>query len=258
MPLYHKESTACVAPCSRDGTAAQGYGFAVTFVLIHGGSFAASCWDLLLPHLDAPAIAIDLPGRGTRPRPLEGLTIADSVDAVVDEIESRDLRDVVLVGHSMAGITMPGVAERIPDRLARLVFIACTVPADGQSTLDTLDPEIRDLARQNAQQPAGGKMDDEMAIAMFCNDMDDDQIQATLSRMVPEAVHLVLALVSLAGLRNDIPRAWIRTERDLIVPPERQDLFAQNIRSPIVPIDAAHMVMISQPAALARALLDLS
>ena len=230
----------------------------MTFVLVHGGSFAASCWDLLLPHLDAPALAVDLPGRGSRPRPLAGLTIADSVDAVVDDIESRDLRDVVLVGHSMAGITLPGVAERIPDRLARLVFIACTVPADGESSLHTLDPEIRALAEENAQRPAGGKMDDDMAVAMFCNDMDDDQIQATLSRMVPEAVHLVLAPVSLAGLDHDIPRTWIRTERDLIVPPRRQDLFAQRTRSTVVPIDAAHMVMISRPDALARMLLDLS
>ena len=88
--------------------------------------------------------------------------------------------------------------------------------------------------------------------------MDDDQIDATLGRMVPEALHLVLAPVSLAGLDNEIPRVWIRTERDLIVPPDRQDHFAQRTRSPVVPIDAAHMVMISQPAALGRALLDRS
>lgn len=230
----------------------------MTFVLIHGGSFAASCWDFLLPHLDPSTIAVDLPGRGSRPRPLEGLTIADSVAAVVDEIESRDLHDVVLVGHSMAGITMPGVAERVPERLAQLVFIACTVPPDGQSSIDTLDPEIQALARENAKRPAGGKMDDVMATAMFCNDMNDEQISATLNRMVPEAIQLVLEPVSLAGLRHNVACTWVRTQRDLIVPPERQDLFAQRVGAKIVPIDAAHMVMISQPAELATLLRSLS
>jgi pimeloyl-ACP methyl ester carboxylesterase len=223
----------------------------MTFVLVHGGSFAASCWDFVLPHLDAPAIAVDLPGRGTRPRPLADLSIADFVEAVVDEIESRDLHDVVLVGHSMAGITMPGVAGRIPQRLARLVFVACTVPADGERSVDTLDPDIRALAEQNAIRPEGGKMDDAMATAMFCNDMDDEQTAATLSRMVPEAVHLVLAPVSLAGLRHDVPRTWIRTEHDLIVTPAKQDLFAARTGSTVIPVDAAHMAMISRPAALA-------
>jgi pimeloyl-ACP methyl ester carboxylesterase len=38
-------------------------------VLVHGGSFAASCWDLVVPLLDGPVLAVDLPGRGrTRPR----------------------------------------------------------------------------------------------------------------------------------------------------------------------------------------------
>jgi pimeloyl-ACP methyl ester carboxylesterase len=230
----------------------------MSFVLIHGGSFAASCWDLLLPHLDPSTVAVDLPGRGARPRSLEALTIADSVAAVVDEIETRDLHDVVLVGHSMAGITMPGVAEQIPERLAHLVFIACTVPPDGHSTVDTLDPEIQALARQNAQRPTGGMMDDAMATAMFCNDMNDEQIAATLGRMVPEAVQLVLEPVSLAGMRNDVARTWVRTDRDLIVPPDRQDLFAKRIGATIVPIDAAHMVMISQPAELARVLRGIS
>ena len=38
-------------------------------VLVHGGGFAGSCWDLLVPELDAPTVAVDLPGRG-RGRPI--------------------------------------------------------------------------------------------------------------------------------------------------------------------------------------------
>jgi pimeloyl-ACP methyl ester carboxylesterase len=226
----------------------------VQFVLVHGGSFAASCWQRLVPLLPAPALAVDLPGRGTRPSPLAGLRIADFVDAVVDDVESRDLRDVVLVGHSMAGITMPGVAARIPDRLRALVFVACTVPADGERIVDTLDPELRPIAEQNATNPDGGKLDDATATALFCNDMIDELVRFTLDRMVPEAVQLTVEPVSLAGLDQPIPRTWIRTMQDLVVPPERQATFAERVGAELVDVDAAHMAMISRPETLAAAL----
>lgn len=230
----------------------------MAYVLIHGGSFAGSCWDPIVPLLPGPVVAVDLPGRGARPRALEGLTIADFVDAVVDDIESRDLHDVVLVGHSMAGITMPGVAERIPDRLRHLIFVACTVPADGERSVDTLDPEIREIAEKNATNPSGGKLDDAMAIALFCNDMTDEQIRFTLDHMVPEATHLVLEPASHAGLRNPIPRTWIRTDHDVVVPPDRQDMFAARIGATVVPLDSAHMAMISHPELLAQAIVNIA
>lgn len=40
----------------------------MSFVLIHGAGFGANCWDELIPHLNTEALAVDLPGRGTRPR----------------------------------------------------------------------------------------------------------------------------------------------------------------------------------------------
>jgi pimeloyl-ACP methyl ester carboxylesterase len=230
----------------------------MTYVLIHGGSFAGSCWHPIVPLLPDPVVAVDLPGRGSRPRALAGITIADFVDAVVDEIESRDLRDVILVGHSMAGLTMPGVADRVPDRLRHLVFVACTVPADGERIVDTLDDDIRAIAEKNAANPSGGKLDDAIATAMFCNDMDDDQVRYTLERMVPEATQVTIEPVSLAGLRHPIRRTWIRTEHDIVVPPARQDHFAERVGATVVPLDAAHMAMISRPDALARALINIS
>jgi pimeloyl-ACP methyl ester carboxylesterase len=230
----------------------------MTFVLVHGGSFAASCWDPMLPYVPASTVAVDLPGRGARPRPLVGITIADFVDAVVDEIQSRDLHDVVLVGHSMAGITMPGVAARLPDRLAHLVFVACTVPADGTRIVDTLDPALRAVAEQNAMRPEGGKLDDATASALFCNDMTPEQTAWTLGRMVNEANQITLEPVSLAGLKHPIPRTWIRTLHDLINPLERQAGFAERVEAELVDLDSAHMAMISHPAELAALLVPLA
>jgi pimeloyl-ACP methyl ester carboxylesterase len=230
----------------------------MSYVLIHGGGFAASCWDPVVPLLSDPVLAVDLPGRGSRPRPLAGITVADFVDAVVDDIEDRDLDDVVLVGHSMAGITMPGVAARIPERLRRLVFVACTVPADGERVVDTLDPELRPLAEQNATRAEGGKLDEQSAAMLFCNDMDDEQTRWTLDHIVPEAVQVTMEPASLAGLAQPIPRTWIRTLRDVTVPSDRQAMFAQRVGADLVDIDTGHMVMISAPVALADALTGLA
>ncbi len=55
---------------------------------------------------------------------------------IVDEIERLDLRDVVLVGHSYSGVPVGQAAERVGDRLARVVFVDANVPVDGTSFLD--------------------------------------------------------------------------------------------------------------------------
>ena len=98
-------------------------------LLVHGGAHGAWCWEPLLPYLEAPARAIDLPGRGARPADLEALTVEDWADAVVEEIEGGASGPTILVGHSLAGITLPRVAERVPERIAQLVFVSCTVPS---------------------------------------------------------------------------------------------------------------------------------
>jgi pimeloyl-ACP methyl ester carboxylesterase len=100
----------------------------VGIVLVHGGGFGASCWDLLVPYLSTPAIAVDLPGRGRRPADLATVTLDDFATAVAEDIDSTGWDRVVLVGHSLAGITLPRVAALRPTRITHLVFVSCTVP----------------------------------------------------------------------------------------------------------------------------------
>lgn len=225
----------------------------MTYVLVHGATFAGSCWELLLPHLDRPAVAVDLPGRGSRPADLTQVTIRDFVEAVVDEIERRDLRDVILVGHSLAGVTLPGVVARIPDRIARLVFVGATVPEHGQTVLEALDVATQAVA---AESMAGEQVaaPEDWARAAFCNDMDDDQTNWTLAHMGPEASGVMMEPVDLAGLDAAVPRTWVLTLRDAVVDVARQRVYARRTGADVVELDAAHMAMISQPARLAKLL----
>jgi len=153
------------------------------FVLIHGGAHGAWCWQPLLEHLDAPALAVDLPGRAGRPGDLEALAVRDFAAAVVEDIEKAGLSRVVLVGHSMAGLTIPLVLERIPERIASVVFVSCVLPREGQSVLDAIaTPES-----QRPRSPGDGLLE-ERAREMFCNDMDEAQTRFVLERLCPESV----------------------------------------------------------------------
>ena len=81
-------------------------------VLVHGGAHAADCWDLTVDeiHRQAPelsVLAVDLPGRAGKPGELAALSIGDCVESVVADIEDAGLRDVVICGHSMAGVIRP-------------------------------------------------------------------------------------------------------------------------------------------------------
>ena len=227
-------------------------------VLVHGGSFAASCWDLVVPLVAGPVLAVDLPGRGTHPAPLDTVTLGGGAASLVADVDAAGFDEVVLVGHSLAGCYLPGAIGLLGDRVRHAVFVAATVPSHGASALDMLDDSIRELAQSAVDDgSAGGTLDLDIARVVFGNDLDEAQFQWMADRMVPEAPKVITEPVDLTPLRSGtFGRTWIRPIHDAIVDPARQLDFAGHVGDcTVVDLDAAHMCMISQPAALA-ALLD--
>ncbi|MGC5038081.1 alpha/beta fold hydrolase [Streptomyces sp. DT190] len=103
------------------------------FVLIAGARLGSWAWDDVVPHLRAA-------GHGVHPLTLSGLAERQGVPTgeqthvqdVVDEVERQDMREVILVGHSYSGVPSGQAAGRIGDRLAHVVFLDSSVPADGE------------------------------------------------------------------------------------------------------------------------------
>ena len=108
-----------------------------TFGLVHGAWHGAWAWERLIPHLEVlghRAVAVDLPCDD----PAAGcIRYAEIVDQALPRDDS-----LVLVGHSLGGLTIPLVARRRPVR--SLVFLCAVVPAFGQSLeeLAAADPEM--------------------------------------------------------------------------------------------------------------------
>jgi pimeloyl-ACP methyl ester carboxylesterase len=221
-------------------------------VLVHGGGLDGRSWDRTRSLMSAPSMAVDLPGRGAHPADLRTVTFADCAASVQADIDAAGFDDVVLAGHSLAGCSMPSMIDVLGDRVRHAVFIACTVPATGQSAFDTLDPEVQVMARAGAEAMGDAeprRMDDELARLVLGNDLTDEQLEFCIERLVPEATQLSDSAVDLAPLRPDLPSTWVRTLNDMIVNADKQLAFAANVgpACQVLDLEAGHMCMVGQP-----------
>jgi pimeloyl-ACP methyl ester carboxylesterase len=226
-------------------------------VLIHGGQHDSRCWQPTIDAInrDAPGtrvLAVNLPGRQGVPGDLDTLTIADCVDAVVGQIERAGLADIVLVGHSMGGLTVPGVATKLgADRVRRIICVAASMPPQGKRIIDTLIPPIRlAVGRRRSELPRW------MAKRMFTNGMTPEQRAFSLSVLVPDAPGFSFETVDRSGLPGIIPRSWVLTRRDRSLPPRQQRRFIANLGrvDEVIELDTCHNAMISMPDELAAIL----
>ncbi|MBJ19681.1 MAG: alpha/beta hydrolase [bacterium] len=227
------------------------------FVLVHGGFHGAWCWDRLLPHLGKPALAVDLPGRGKHPAPMEEVNIEACVRSVITDMDAAGLERVVLVGHSLGGATVPVVAAAAPDRVAHLVLISCIMAPDGGAVIDAFPDETRELMRRRLGESTEAKseMDETTHRELLGADMSEEEIRWVLQHVGPDSKHLFTDRASRAGLPQTLPRTYVRLRRDDAVPWELQeDMIALLPGLQIEEIDSGHNVMITQPRELARRL----
>jgi pimeloyl-ACP methyl ester carboxylesterase len=120
-----------------------------TFVLAHGSWHGAWCWRKLTPLLMAAGHSVhtlSYTGMGDRAHLLSpGITIDTFVADIAGVIESGELENVTLLGHSFGGIPITGAAARVAPRLARLVYLDAAIVQSGQAAFDTYPPaDVRD------------------------------------------------------------------------------------------------------------------
>jgi pimeloyl-ACP methyl ester carboxylesterase len=213
-------------------------------VLVHGGLHCAAGWDPLLPHLAAPAVAVDLPGRGNRPADLASVTLADCVDAVIDAADDSGFERFVLVGHSLGGVTITETAHLHPERVAALVYVGALVPPPGASAA---------VLMTGSDLPPGAMpvMDEARAKALFGNDLSDEQWDEHWRTVVPDAAGIMNARLS--GYPAATPITYVGMTDDVPVPPALVDQMVVNLGPGIDrrTIEAGHTVMLARPAELA-------
>lgn len=120
----------------------------MNIVLVHGAWHGGWCWREVARHLRLAGHEVFTPtmtGLGERAHLLdENTSLSTCIADISAVLEAEELQDVVLVGHSFAGPVVSAVAERMRERLRRLVFLDALIVQDGQCALDVLPPEVRE------------------------------------------------------------------------------------------------------------------
>jgi pimeloyl-ACP methyl ester carboxylesterase len=137
-----------------------------TIVIVHGawgGSWAWRRVEVLLREKGFNVYRPQLTGLGERvhlSRPDIGLST--HIDDVVNVILFEDLHDIILMGHSYGGMVITGVADRVPDRIRRLVYVDAFVPNDGESVMSLVGARgdfVKQMTRGDYVVPAWVKPD---------------------------------------------------------------------------------------------------
>ena len=234
-------------------------------VLIHGGAHAADCWDFTVEEIrrlapELTVLAVDLPGRRGKPGALSAVTIEDCVESVITDVEDAGLEEVVVCGHSLGGVTVPGVVAKLgPSRVREMILAAAFLPPQGTSVLDSLGGPLGWYARRAAvARQKAVVMPRTAARLAFCNGMTPYQREFLLSRICGESIRLVTEKVDRSGLSGDVSWTWILTRRDrsLSQRQQRRSISALRGAGTVIPIDTCHDLMVSEPRRLAEILIE--
>jgi pimeloyl-ACP methyl ester carboxylesterase len=236
------------------------------FVLVHGAFHAAWCWEPLAAELSGTyghaVTTLDLPGAGGDETPVAEVTLDAYAQRICDALADEP-EPVVLVGHSMGGVAITQAAARCPERIARLVYVAAFLPADGQSLVDlTKLPEgAGDMVQENMVvkgDPPVATMPEEAAREAFYGRCSPQQVSWAIERLRPQPLAPFVTPVELddgdAGPPRR-PRAYVVATEDRAIPTALQRrLVADNPDLDVVELEADHSPFLSATTDLAAAL----
>ncbi len=230
-----------------------------TFVLVPGAWLGAWAWRRVAPLLERAgnaAYPLSLTGMGDRVHlatPQVGMETA--IQDVMNVILYEGLEDVVLVGHSFAGLVVAGVADRMPERIGTLLFLDAARPAKG------------------VRKPQGGMADDYVMKEVnrrgdgwrfFLPDEVVDNIgpdllpkdrEWLLSKATPWPLMLIQDEVTLSEKYDGVRQAYIFCTRggDNV-----EEILKEKLDGPHKVLESGHWPMITKPAELAQAMLELA
>lgn len=204
-----------------------------TYVLVHGAWADESAWGFVRAQLAqrANVVTVNLPAHGIDLTPANAVSLNDYVNTVVNTINQQSGK-VTLVGHSMAGIVISQVAETVPNKIDKLVYVSAYLPRTGEDLLS--------LSKQDVQSKVGGALEftvdylaatikRDMIVPAVCADCPDFMKDVLVKYHKAEPAKPLGEKVTLtAGKFGNVLKYYIFTMNDQAVGYDLQKLMVKN------------------------------
>jgi len=243
------------------------------YVLVGGGWLGGWCWQGIARRLREEghdAYPVTLTGLGERVHLASPqVDLETHIIDVVNLIEFEDLQDVVLLGHSYAGVVVTGVADRVPDRISQLVYLDTGPLPDGTALIETFPADARRHIERQVEESGGGwrfpvPPPEELATFGSLEGLDDAQLELLRSRAVNQPFGTFTQPLRLENpAREVLPKVGILcsfSPEEVRAIIESGNPVFREMASPtwrFVELPTGHYPMFSRPEDLAAVLLDL-
>lgn len=236
-----------------------------TYVLVHGAWQAPYVWNAVRSHLEQKGnkvIVVELPGHGSDQTPAHTLTLNVYRDKVIDAINKAGEK-VILVGHSMGGVVITAVAEKVPAQISKLVYIGAFVPTSGQALGDLADSDtdskLRPLLTQSTDKLTLDVKRDSLTY-LFINDGTPTAKQQVLDNYRAEPAIPFGDKVTLTTANfGTVEKVYIKTLQDIVISPGLQDrmIAGAGIKT-VYNVNTSHSPFLSQPQVVSDLLLKIA
>jgi pimeloyl-ACP methyl ester carboxylesterase len=226
-----------------------------TYVLIHGAWFGRYCWNstkALLEQAGHKVVAIDLPGHGDDLTPVRDITLNTLVQRVAKTIAAQS-------EPSMGGIVLSQTAEKYPDSIERLVYVAAYLLQNGESLLQVSNTDAdSQIGPYLLPDPKRGTIGirPEALNEIFLHDCPADIVFKAKSRLQPDLIVPQTTPLSLTTENfGRVRRTYITTKFDRVVSPSLQKkMVAATPCDRVLEIATGHCPFAAQPEQLVQLL----
>lgn len=227
-----------------------------TFLLVHGGMVGGWYWKKVRHYMGSKNHRIFTPtltGLGERKHLISPAIDLDvHITDIVNTICYENLEDVILIGHSYAGMIITGVADLVPERIKHLVYIDALIPQDGESMFDIVDPNISSYLLHRAQEEGDGWQVPPNPIESYDFDNPED-IQWIAAHSTAQPLKSFQQPISLKNSLESFTRYYIHCAKASFL--DSMLMRAKDMGFICNSLDSGHFPMVTEPEKLSHLLL---